>query len=79
MEYTSYKAARDNAWRALIQNDITTLPVPISTICKADGILLLPYSKAGKLLREAGMQQVMKNDGFSLIITNSGQKTKCIF
>lgn len=79
MEYTSYKTARDNAWRALIQNNITALPVQISKICKADGILLLPYSKAGALLSEAGMRQMMENDGFSLIIANSAQRIKCIF
>lgn len=41
MAYDIYKQARDTAWKFLIDNHVTSLPVKLSAICRQRGISLL--------------------------------------
>lgn len=41
--YHIYKQTRDAAWRFLIDNNITSLPLSFSDICRANNIKLLRY------------------------------------
>lgn len=44
MDYQSYKKSRDMAWKILIRENVTTLPVKISRICRNMGIEVLYYA-----------------------------------
>lgn len=80
MQYRNYQYARDAAWQALIRHGVSSLPVKISAMCKADGITVLPYAKAEPLITLAGLGGDMgDNDGFSTIIRASGGEKPCIF
>lgn len=80
MTYINYQKARDAAWESLIKNNVTSLPVKISKICKNNGIILLPYSKADPIIRLGGMWgDRINNDGFSTILSSSGKNISCIF
>lgn len=47
--YGLYKKVRDASWQALIDNNITSLPVDVVKVAKANGIILLRNSVAQKL------------------------------
>ncbi len=42
--YKNYQAARDHAWQYLIRHKVRELPVDVFALCRADGIVLVPYS-----------------------------------
>lgn len=80
MMYGNYKKARDAAWETLIKYNVTSLPVKIDEICEAEGLTVLPYSKAGPLIDQFGFgENKAQNDGFSTTIRASAGNLSCIF
>ncbi|MDE6427172.1 MAG: ImmA/IrrE family metallo-endopeptidase [Ruminococcus sp.] len=51
MAYDIYEQARDTAWKFLIDNHVTSLPLKLSAICQQKGISLL-YAHDRKCLSE---------------------------
>ncbi|MDE5583084.1 MAG: ImmA/IrrE family metallo-endopeptidase [Ruminococcus sp.] len=45
MSYDIYKQARDTAWKFLIDNRVTSLPVNLSAICRKRGILFYDHDR----------------------------------
>ena len=43
MNYQIYKNARDTAWNFLIENNVTSLPIVFSGICRTNNIKLMRY------------------------------------
>ncbi len=67
MNYQIYKASRDAAWDVLIRHKIDTLPVKISRICKAEGIVVSSYSKGAEVIKALGFEESTRdNDGFAV-------------
>lgn len=67
--YKNYKNARDAAWKMLIKHQVSSLPVDILALCRAEGMTVFSYSEA----RHAGLLPLFGNiwqgtDGFSIII-----------
>lgn len=58
MNYKDYKNSRDLAWRVLIHENVTELPVMVGQLCQQMGIRVRYYSPADG------------NDGFSTIVDN---------
>lgn len=56
MDYRDYKVSRDLAWRVLINEGVTDLPVKVGALCRQMGIQMHYYSP------------VDENDGVSTII-----------
>ena len=63
----NYKNSRDVAWQLLIKHKISSLPVNLSKICKAEHIRLFSYKEGAKLIRQLQLEDhMMKNDAFSM-------------
>ena len=63
----NYKNSRDAAWKMLIKNRVSSLPVNIKKICKAEGIRLVTYEKGDKVIHSLGLESNMEgNDAFSI-------------
>ena len=59
------KLARDMAWRVLINNKVSSLPVDIFEICRAEGIFLFTYKSAETILKELNIdEQNRDSDAF---------------
>lgn len=56
MNYREYKVSRDLAWRVLINEGITELPVMVGDLCRRMGIMMGYYTPQDD------------NDGFSVIV-----------
>lgn len=56
MNYKRYQNSRDLAWRVLLNEGITELPVPIVQVCRQMGIQVHPYTPKDD------------NDGYSTIL-----------
>lgn len=56
MDYRDYKVSRDLAWRVLINESVTELPVMVGRLCQRMGITVQYYDP------------IDENDGFSTII-----------
>lgn len=56
MDYKDYKNSRDLAWRVLINEGVTELPVMVSKLCRGMGIRVQHYSPTDE------------NDGYSTIL-----------
>ena len=56
MDYRRYKASRDLAWRVLLHEDISELPVKVVSLCKKMGIRVSYYTPMDE------------NDGYSTIL-----------
>lgn len=56
MDYREYKNSRDLAWRILINEEVTELPVMVGMLCRGMGIRVQRYDPADG------------NDGFSTVI-----------
>ncbi|MDE5556239.1 MAG: ImmA/IrrE family metallo-endopeptidase [Ruminococcus sp.] len=69
MAHDIYKQARDTAWKFLIDNHVTSLPVKLSAICQQRGISLL-YDHDRKCLsgNERGCTFTDAEKGFSIIL-----------
>lgn len=48
MDYSKYQKSRDLSWQMLIENNITSLPVKISSICKSMHIKIISYEEGRK-------------------------------
>lgn len=61
-DYDYYKAARDAAWRTLIECQITELPVDLTKIAKYYNIPILLYSKGN--FNKIFKKETLEGDGF---------------
>lgn len=65
MDYKNYQESRNLAWRILIDNEITELPIKISSICKNANIGLYSYTRGRPILDELRINiDSMSQDGF---------------
>lgn len=65
MSYASYQFSRDAAWRFLIEEKITKLPVELEKVYKRRKIKLLSYKHGAKMIRELGLEdRIQSGDGF---------------
>ena len=63
----NYKNSRDIAWQLLIKHKISSLPVNLSKICKAEHIRLFSYQEGAKLIQKLQLEEHMvENDAFSI-------------
>lgn len=63
----NYKNARDEAWRLLIKNHTSELPVDVRKICKSERVRVLTYEQGKEVIESLGLQDhVRDNDAFSL-------------
>lgn len=63
----NYKNSRDVAWQLLIKHKISSLPVNLSKICKAEHIKLFTYQEGAKLIQKLQLEEhVVGNDAFSI-------------
>ncbi len=68
MHYSKYKQSRDLAWQILIDNNITRLPVKVSSICKNLGIPVISYKKGYKIIKTAGLEEICsQSDGITFM------------
>ncbi len=71
-----YQKTRDLVWEMLIKRNISSLPVKISDICRAEGVKVIPYSAGGELLKKLNLEErARENDGLS----NAPQGQRLIF
>lgn len=67
MNYQNYKASRAAAWDVLIRHKVNSLPVKISRICRAEGIVVSNYSKGADVIKALGFEESTRdNDGFAV-------------
>lgn len=70
MTYSTYKTARDAAWKFLIQNHVGSLPVKFSAICRRNQIkLVYDHDKKYLSARERGCTFI-ENTGKYVIVLN---------
>ena len=63
----NYKNSRDAAWRILIKNRVSSLPVSVEKICRGERVRLLSYKKGEKLIKKLGLEDNLAgNDAFSI-------------
>lgn len=62
-----YKKSRDLAWKILINNGISTLPVDVVSICRKEKITLFTYKQSMNLISNLALEDSIKdNDAFSI-------------
>lgn len=69
MDYREYKNSRDLAWRVLINEQVTELPVMVGALCRNMGIKIQFY------------EPIDRNDGFSTVINGRAEiyvSSRCI-
>lgn len=63
----NYAKSRDLAWKLLISNNISSLPIDIEKICRAERITLFSYSSGKHFIKELGLEKhISDNDAFSI-------------
>lgn len=69
MTYDIYTQARNNAWKFLIDNHVTSLPVKLSAICRQKRIVLL-YDHDGTYLsrNERGLTFIDSKGEFNIVL-----------
>ena len=66
MSYKSYQKSRDAAWEILIRHGVSSLPVSLAPICRAEEIRVMSYKRAESILRELGVLNFEDgNDAFT--------------
>ena len=61
-----YELARDVSWRVLINNKISSLPIDLFEIFKAEGIHVLTYDQARTAIEALELEgYTLSNDAFS--------------
>lgn len=66
MQYEKYQKSRDLAWQILINQNISSLPVKISDICKSMHIRVISYSKGREHIKNFDTYACPEsNDGFT--------------
>ena len=75
MAYDIYKQARDTAWKFLINNNVTSLPVKLSAICRQNGISLV-YDNDRKYLsgNKRGCTLIYAEKRFSIVLNSDDSK-----
>lgn len=68
--YGRYQDARNASWDCLIRHRVQTLPVSISRILRAEGVLIGRYCDNAAQLRKSSLDWLMDNDGFTLQDSN---------
>ncbi len=66
--YDEYKDIRDEAWRVLADNGISSLPVDLVRICEAEDIDVYPYAQAEVLIGSLHIQKQCKIGGCLALI-----------
>ncbi len=62
-----YKKARDLAWKLLIDNNISSLPIDINDICRRERINLFTYRQGKNFIKELNLEEhTLDNDAFSI-------------
>ena len=63
----NYKNSRDITWQLLKKHKISSLPVNLSKICKAEHIKLFSYQEGAELIQKLQLEEHMvDNDAFSI-------------
>lgn len=66
MEYSKYKSSRDISWQILINQNISSLPVKVTDICKSMHIRVISYSKGCQYIKNFNSYaHPESNDGFT--------------
>lgn len=61
-----YKKSRDAAWKILIKNHISTLPISVYELCRSENIRLVSYEEGGELIDKFNLREhTIENDAFS--------------
>lgn len=71
INYQLYKQARDAAWRFLIENKVSSLPVRFSDICHSNGIELLRYVGSSYFEENERGIVFVRNDRFTILINGA--------
>ncbi len=71
MSYDNYKAARDMAWKILLECGINTLPVRPSVVCEHYGWVLADYQTGASSIALLGLEDLTKQtDGLCAVTQN---------
>lgn len=61
-----YKRSRDAAWKVLIKNNVSSLPVGVYKICATEGVRLFTYTEGAELITRLKIGGAkLGNDAFS--------------
>ncbi|MBR6242316.1 MAG: ImmA/IrrE family metallo-endopeptidase [Ruminococcus sp.] len=71
MDYHVYKRSRDAAWEFLIDNDIRSLPVTFSQICRDHDISLMRYLGSGFFKENERGISYIKDDRFNILVNGA--------
>lgn len=63
----NYKNSRDTAWRILIKNQVSSLPVDVRSICRSEHVRLFTYREGAELIDRLELRaHTVGNDAFSV-------------
>ena len=63
----NYTKSRDLAWKMLLNDSITKLPIDVVNICKKESINLFTYNQGKNFIKELDLEEHIKdNDAFSI-------------
>ncbi|MBO5060276.1 MAG: ImmA/IrrE family metallo-endopeptidase [Clostridia bacterium] len=66
MDYSKYKQSRNAAWQILIDYNIRSLPVKVSSICRDMGIKIIDYDRGNEMIKYCKLEErCQNNDGFT--------------
>ena len=66
MDYSKYKQSRNAAWQILVDYNIQSLPVKVSSICKDMGIKIIDYDRGSEFIKHFKLEERCRNnDGFT--------------
>lgn len=69
MDYNNYKQSRNLTWKILISQNVRSLPIRISDICKSYNITLSKFSKNKASIEKLKCERAMhNNDGFNSLL-----------
>ncbi|MBP8594942.1 MAG: ImmA/IrrE family metallo-endopeptidase [Ruminococcus sp.] len=71
MNYTVYKEARAAAWRFLIENSVTELPVSFSSICQQSGIRIYRDTACVYLMPQEHGATFLNGGCFNVLVSGS--------
>jgi Zn-dependent peptidase ImmA (M78 family) len=63
----NYKAARDLSWKIFLKHKISSLPIDVKAICRAEKINVFTYKQGENFIKNLGLEEHMVgNDAFSI-------------
>ena len=69
MIYKNYQKSRDIAWKILLEDGVSTLPISVSDLCKKRGIFIVSYKQGSDLIRSLDLApKTLLTDAFTLHI-----------